>query len=143
MQDRMFLQIVSSSGAAIEATVREIYIPAFNGEAGVLENHKPYISLLKPGEIHFVDIHNKKHYFYIRDGFLEVLNNQISIISDSVERGENLKREEIAAALVDLDKRIKSSLKGEISPEELETALSMQREFKLKMDIIEKIEAKK
>lgn len=143
MQERMYLQVVTTTTKALEATVKEIYIPAFFGEAGILEDHKPYISLLKSGEINFVDIHDKKHYLYIHEGFIEVLKNNISIVSDSVETGESLDRVEIDTKLAELDRKIKSAAKGEISPDELNKALEEQHEYRIKQEILQKMEAKK
>lgn len=136
----MQLHVVTSTDADIKATVTEVYIPAFKGTAGVLGNHKPYISLLTPGEVSYKDIDNKKHYLYIRDGILEVLKNNISIISDTVEKGETLDPQAIEKRLAELDTRIKSSLKGEITPDELQQALEEQREYAAKHKIIQKIQ---
>ncbi len=140
MSEIIHLQVVTSTDKGLLASITELYIPAYFGEAGVLENHKPYISLLKSGEISYKDIKGKKFYLFIREGFLEVLDNKVSILSDSVEKGESLNKQEIEEKLTELDKRIKSSLTGEISPEELEEALEEQKEFKAKRTIIQKIE---
>lgn len=142
MPEIIELQVVTSTDTGLDASITELYIPAYFGEAGVLENHKPYISLLKSGEISYIDTRGKKFYLFIREGFLEVLDNKVSILSDSVEKGESLNKEEIEEKLTEIDKRIKSSLKGEITPEELEEALEEQKEFKIKLEIIKKIEKK-
>ncbi len=140
MADTIQLQVVTYTDAVLTASIKELYIPAYFGEAGVLEDHKPYISLLKAGEVAYTDIFDKNFYLFIRDGFIEVIKNKISIICDSVEKGEELDKEAIEAKLKELDDRIKSSLTGEITPEELEEALEEQREFATKQKIIQKIE---
>jgi F-type H+-transporting ATPase subunit epsilon len=140
MPEIIHLQVVTSTDKDLIASITELYIPAYFGEAGVLENHKPYISLLKSGEISYTDIKGKKFYLFIREGFLEVLDNKVSILSDSVEKGEALNKQEVEEKLTELDRRIKSSLTGEISPEELEEALEEQKEFKVKRKIIQKME---
>ena len=88
----------------------------------------------------YTDIFDKNFYLFIRDGFIEVIKNKISIICDSVEKGEELDKEAIEAKLKELDERIKSSLRGEITPEELEQALEEQRGYMAKQKIIQKIE---
>lgn len=140
MPEIIELQVVTSTDTGLEAGITELYIPAYFGEAGVLENHKPYISLLKSGEISYIDTKGREFFLFIREGFLEVLDNKVSILSDSVEKGESLNRQEIEEKLTEIDKRIKSSLKGEISPEELEEALDEQKEFEIKQKIIQRIE---
>ena len=152
MADTIRLEIITSTGPAIEAGIKQLYIPAYLGKAGVLENHKPYISLLKPGEIFYTDIDNKNHYLYIREGFMEVNSNKIVIISDAVERGETLDKLEIEKKLEELDKTIKASTKlveGMTEeemikmPDELAQAIEEQREFETKLKIVQKITADK
>ena len=99
MTEIIHLQVVTSTDTGLEASIHELYIPAYFGEAGVLENHKPYISLLNSGEISYTDIKRGKFYLFIREGFLEVLNNKVSILSDSVEKGELLNKQEIEEKL--------------------------------------------
>jgi F-type H+-transporting ATPase subunit epsilon len=147
MADTIQLEIITSTVAPIKAAIKEIYIPAYKGEAGILEDHKPYISLLQPGEVNFTDIHGKKTYLYIRDGFVEVNDNTIVLISDSVEKGEDFNMEEIDAKLVELDNRIKALQDKDMSPEDLiaapdkfAEALKEQTEFRTKRAIIQKLE---
>jgi len=139
MSDTIQLQVVTYADTALDVGIKDLYIPAYLGEAGILEDHKPYISLLQSGEVAYTDVMDKKHYLYIREGFIEVLDNKVSIICDAVEKGEELDREEIEAQLKALGARIKSSLKGEITPEELDEALIEYREFEKKQKIIKKL----
>jgi F-type H+-transporting ATPase subunit epsilon len=149
MADTIHLEIITAAEAAIKDSIKQLYIPAYLGKVGVLENHKPYISLLKPGEIFYTDIYDKNHYLYIHDGFMEVNDNKVVIITDMIERGEKLNKEEIEAKLTLLEKTIKTSTKlvegmteAEMikMPEELAGALEEQREFETKLKILQKIE---
>lgn len=150
MAERILLEIVSSTQAPYKTSIKEIYIPAYNGEAGVLENHKPYVSLLQPGEVNYTDINDNKFYLYIHDGFVEVNNNHVVIISDSVEKGENFDKEEIEARLSTLEQQIKDLQNKDMSaedlkaaPEKFEQVLAEQREFTIKQKIATKIEKQK
>ncbi len=148
MSQKINLQVVTSTDIVMETTITELYIPAYHGEAGILENHKPYISLLQPGEVNFVDVHNKKHYLYIGEGFIEILGNRVTLISDSVEKGDDLDKEAIKSKLEELDRNFKSTVKSEkdrkpdevvIPQEDLDEALSQKREYTIKMDILRKM----
>ena len=99
MADTIHLEIVTAAEPAIKASIRQLYLPAYLGKAGILEDHKPYITLIKPGEISYRDIHDKNHYLYIQEGFMEVIDNKVVIISDAVERGETFNKEEIEKKL--------------------------------------------
>ncbi len=148
MADTIHLEIVTAAEPAIIADIKQLYLPAYLGKAGVLEDHKPYITLIKPGEISYRDTQDKNHYLYIREGFMEVNENKIVIISDAVERGETLNKEEIEKKLAELDKTIKASLKlaegmteeeMKKMPDELAQALEEQTEFQAKLKIIRKM----
>jgi len=149
MADTLHLEIVTAAEPAIITEIKQLYLPAYLGKAGVLEDHKPYITLIKPGEISYTDTQDKNHYLYIREGFMEVNENKIVIISDAVERGETLDKEEIETKLAELDKIIKASLKlvegmteeeMKKMPDDLARALEGQTEFQAKLKIIQKIE---
>jgi F-type H+-transporting ATPase subunit epsilon len=148
MAEIIHLEIVTAAEPAIITDIKQLYLPAYLGQAGVLKDHKPYITLIKAGTISYTDIQDKNHYLYIREGFMEVNENKIVIISDAVERGETLNKEEIEKKLAELDKTIKASLKLEEGmtgkemkemPDVLARALEEQTEFQAKLKIIRKI----
>lgn len=150
MSDSIHLEIVTAAETPIKANIKQLYIPAYLGEAGVLEDHKPYISLLQPGEIFYTDTLDKNYYLYTRGGFMEVRDNNIVIISDFVEKGESLDQDEIDKKLAELDEEIGAAVKlkdgmseDEIKelPNKLAKALEQQREYKTKRDILLKIES--
>ncbi len=143
MNEAIELEIVSSQKVALKVKVTDIYIPAYYGEAGILRNHLPYISLLKMGEISYSDLKGNRHYMFIENGFLESAQNRVVIVSDSIESGEDMDEEVITAQLDEVSKKIKSSLKGEISPEKLEEALELQKRLRVKADIVRKQKSKK
>ena len=50
------LEILTSREVVLRAEIKDLYIPAFLGEAGVLSHHLPYLSLLKAGEMSYLDL---------------------------------------------------------------------------------------
>lgn len=148
MSQTIQLEIVSSTEAPFKASITQLYIPAYLGETGILGDHKPYVSLLQPGEVFYTDIHGKDFYLYIHDGFVEVNDNSVVLISDSVERGENLKREEIEAKLSDLEKQIQALSGKDMSDEEMKDApdkinkaIEERKEYNTKLGIVNKLKA--
>jgi F-type H+-transporting ATPase subunit epsilon len=137
--DNISLEIITSTGVAVKTSIKELYIPAYYGEAGILENHLPYISLLNFGEVSYTDDNNQKHYFFVQDGFMESVKNKIVIVSDTVEKGENLDKADTEARYTEASKKIESSLRGEITPEELEEVLIEKKKLQVKIDILKKM----
>jgi len=142
MADAIELEIISSSEVVLRAEIRDLYIPAFLGEAGVLSHHLPYLSLLKAGEISYLDMDGERHFLYSGEGFLEVRDNRIALIIDTFERGEDLREETLQKQLQESEARIQSSFRGAITPVELQLELARQLELRLKLSICKKIKSK-
>ncbi len=136
------LEIITSRDVVLRAEIKDLYIPAFLGEAGVLSHHLPYLTLLKAGEISYLDMDGKRHFLYSSEGFLEVRDNRIVLIIDDFERGEDLREEDLQKQFQETEARIKSSFKGAISPDELQVELARQKELRLKLVICKKIKGK-
>jgi len=139
MSEIMQLNIIAGAETSDSVDISELYIPAYYGQAGILENHLPYITVLGAGEVSYKDTEGKKHYIFVNGGFLENHNNKIFLLADELERGEDLDKEDIEEKLVEVDKIIKSSLKGEISPEELQERIGEQKALRSKKEIIAKL----
>ena len=69
MPENMELEIVSSTADVFKTEIKELYIPAHLGKAGILENHLPYLSLVNPGELYYKDQNGKHHYLYIASDY--------------------------------------------------------------------------
>ena len=72
----------------------EVVVPAFEGEMGILKDHIPIISFLKPG---IVSIHSKggEEKFYIEDGIIEFKDNNLSVLTSSIFNLKDIKKETI------------------------------------------------
>ncbi|MBN2398938.1 MAG: F0F1 ATP synthase subunit epsilon [Candidatus Aminicenantes bacterium] len=138
MAETIELEIISFREVFLRSEIKDLYIPAFWGEAGVKSNHLPYLSQLKPGEISYLDMAGVRHYLYSGEGFLEVRDNHITLIIDTIERGEDFNAEELKKKLAASDDRVKSSFQGAITPLELKEELARQKELRLKLDICKK-----
>jgi F-type H+-transporting ATPase subunit epsilon len=136
------LEIITSHEVVLRAEIKDLYVPAFLGEAGVLSQHLPYLTLLKAGEMSYLDLAGARHFLYNGEGFLEVRDNRIALIIDSFERGEDLREEDLQRQLQETAARIQSSFQGAITPAELQDELTRQRELILKLAICKKIKGK-
>ena len=63
--------------------VSEVVIPAFEGEIGILKDHIPIISFLKPGIIKVFTGTEEENY-YVEDGIVEFKDNLLSILTSSI-----------------------------------------------------------
>lgn len=142
MAETIELEIISFNEVFLRSEIRDLYIPAFFGEAGIKTHHLPYLSLLRAGEISYLDTAGVRHYLYCGEGFMEVRDNRITLIIDAVERGEEFRADALQEKLAASEAKIKSSFKGAMTPAELPGELARQKELRLKLDICRKIAKK-
>lgn len=80
------LQVVTPEQIIFDDEVIALIAPGKEGDLGVLTNHAPLLASLKSGILNITDKYNKKSYYSISKGFLEVNHNKASIIAETVER---------------------------------------------------------
>ena len=74
------VEIVTPKGYAYSGEVELVNIPTEEGEMGVLENHMPVMSSLKPGLVYFNG--NKEEGFFVTEGFVEVTPKKVNILAE-------------------------------------------------------------
>ena len=67
-----------------DAEVEEVAIPTASGEAGILPNHAPLVSELKPGVLSYM-LKGSIDKLAIAGGFVEVSGNKVSVLTDAAE----------------------------------------------------------
>ena len=85
--------------------VSEVVIPAFEGEMGILKDHIPIISFLKPGIIKVFTKSSEENY-YVEDGIVEFKDNNLSILTSSIFKVADLDKSKIDQLLKEAEKDI-------------------------------------
>lgn len=65
--------------------VKSVKVPGVSGQFEILNNHAPIVSALDEGEIKIVDNNGNNSIFRIQKGFVEVINNEVSLMVTGVE----------------------------------------------------------
>ena len=84
MSEEFKIEIVNPEKSfLLKEDVTEVVVPAFEGEMGILKDHIPIISFLKPG---IITIYAKsgEEKFYVEDGIVEFKNNNLSVLTSSI-----------------------------------------------------------
>ena len=77
----MNLEILTPEKKLYSGEVYGVQIPGITGSFEVLEKHAPLISALKPGRLKILkDKQNHLANFDIQAGFVEVLNNKVTVL---------------------------------------------------------------
>lgn len=79
------LQVLTPEQIFFDDDIISLIAPGKQGYLGVLTNHAPLLTSLKTGILIITDKNNKKSYYNISTGFLEVSHNKASIIIESIE----------------------------------------------------------
>lgn len=77
----MQLEILTPEKKLYSGEVYGVQMPGVSGSFEVLEKHAPLIGALKPGRMKVIrDKQNHFAYFDIQGGFVEVLNNKVTVL---------------------------------------------------------------
>jgi F-type H+-transporting ATPase subunit epsilon len=90
------LEIVTPERRVLDETVDAVTIPTASGEAGILPNHAPLVSALKPGVLSYTAQGNTER-MAIAGGFLEVSSNKVSVLTDAAETASEIDAESARA----------------------------------------------
>jgi len=69
--------------------VDEVVMPGAEGDFGVLPGHTPFFTSLRTGQMWYRQ-GSEKHYLAVSVGFVEVLPNSVSVLSQVAQRAEDL-----------------------------------------------------
>ena len=85
------LEIISPDKTIFKSDVSEVTIPSFEGLMGILKNHIPLVTFLRPGVI-VIKSNNEIKNFFIEEGTVEFSNNTLLILSSTAKDLENLSK---------------------------------------------------
>ena len=99
MSEEFKVEIVNPEKSFLsKEDVTEVVVPAFEGEMGILKDHIPIISFLKPGIIS-INYESGEEKFFVEDGIIEFKNNSLSILTSSIFDLKDMKKEMIESLI--------------------------------------------
>jgi F-type H+-transporting ATPase subunit epsilon len=101
----LHIDIVTPTGKVFSGEIKSCTAPGVDGEFCILENHAALLSALNVGRIKIESAGEKKN-LATSGGFLEVINNCISIMVETSEWAEQIDVERARAAADRARKRI-------------------------------------
>ena len=93
MSDKFTVEIISPGQTILKQETNEVIIPSFEGQMGILNNHIPLITFLRPGIITIKAEGEKR--FYIEEGTVEFSNNNLLILTSTARDLVNLDKSKI------------------------------------------------
>ena len=93
MSDKFTVEIISPDQTISKQETNEVIIPSFEGQMGILNNHIPLITFLRPGIITIKTESEKK--FYVEEGTVEFSNNNLLILTSTARDIAHLDKSKI------------------------------------------------
>jgi len=105
----LHLEIVTSERTVFEGEVDQVTVPGGDGVMGVLANHAPVLSTLRPGELR-IRRGSRVEEYAVGGGFVDIHDNKVIILADSAERADEIDAARAEAAR----KRAEEALRGAV-----------------------------
>ena len=93
MSDKFTVEIISPDQTILKQETNEVIIPSFEGQMGILNNHIPLITFLRPGIITIKTEGEKR--FYVEEGTVEFSDNNLLILTSTARDLVNLNKSKI------------------------------------------------
>ena len=85
------LEIVSAERSLFSGEANFVVVPGIDGELGIFPNHTPLLTKIKPGTLKFrAKDESEETLFFVAGGFLEVQPTVVTVLADTVVRGEEI-----------------------------------------------------
>ncbi len=105
----ILLDIVSAEEAVFSGQVKSIVVTGSQGELGIHPGHSALITPIKPGQVVANFEEGEPVVFFIAGGILEVQPGNVTILSDTARRAEDLDEAAALAVQEQAEKRLKDS----------------------------------
>jgi F-type H+-transporting ATPase subunit epsilon len=90
MAATMTVDIVSAEAQIYSGTAKMFFAPAVMGEVGVLPQHTPLLTKIRPGEVRIINEEDEEEVFFVSGGMLEVLPSGVTVLADTAQRAHDL-----------------------------------------------------
>ena len=107
MSEQFKVEIISPDNSILKTDTTEVIIPSYEGEIGIMKDHIPLITFLRPGLIKIIN--EKEIIFFVEDGTVEFSNNNLLILTSTVKDLKNLDNKTIDFLIKDAEKKLQDS----------------------------------
>lgn len=85
MADKIFLSLVTrEKEVVIDPEVDQVNIPGFDGDMGILADHAPLLTILRPGRLSYQKGEEEIE-LVVSHGYAEVTSNRVTVLTESAE----------------------------------------------------------
>ena len=107
MSEKFQLEIISPDRSILKTDASEVVIPSYEGEMGILKDHSPLITFLRPGLIKVKNGIESK--YFVEEGTVEFAKNNLLILTSTVKELSKIEKGFIEGQINEAEKKIKSN----------------------------------
>jgi len=86
---KLKFEIVTAERVVYTDEVDVVIAPGIDGQLAILPNHAPLLTMLQPGDL-TVRKEGEEADIFVSGGFLEVMQNRVTVLADTAERAEEI-----------------------------------------------------
>ena len=105
MSEKFTIEIITPDQAILKSEASEVTIPSYEGQMGILKDHIPLITFLRPGLISIKTGQDQIRY-YVEEGTVEFSNNNLLILTSTVKDLESLDKDSIDNMIANAKKEL-------------------------------------
>jgi F-type H+-transporting ATPase subunit epsilon len=98
--------IVSAHQEIFSGEVAMVFATGIAGELGISPRHAPLITQLKAGPVRIQDAAGEEDFYFVSGGIIEVQPHVVTVLADTVMRGEDLDQAAAEAAKADAERAL-------------------------------------
>ena len=106
MTENFKLEIISPDRTVIKTETTEVIIPSYEGQMGILKDHIPLVTFLRPGIIN-IKTTQREESFFIEEGIVEFSNNLLLILSPTVRNVKEISSNHIETMISEINEKNK------------------------------------
>jgi len=105
MSEKFTVEIITPEKSILKSDANEVVIPSYEGYMGILKDHIPLITFLRPGIISIKNQEEEK--YFVEEGTVEFSNNNLLILTSTVKNLKNFDKNLINNLIEETEKKLK------------------------------------
>ena len=93
----MHVEVVTAERELYNGEANLVSAPGSEGRLGILPRHAAILALLAPGELR-VELNGEEEPIFVSGGFIEVFENNVTVLADTAEHAEEIDQARAEAA---------------------------------------------
>ena len=105
-ENKLQLSIVTPERLVVDEKVDQVNIPGVEGDLGILYDHAPILTTMRPGQFSYESVGEKGREtvkMVVSGGYLEVTDNRVIVLAEAVEFLDEIDQERAQVSLAEAE----------------------------------------